>query len=160
MKRRKSGEGTKVINLIKSIEKKADENSDDPFLIAMAERSKAVMEDFEQRQTTTSEALEQLLDEVRRNELRKKEQAKKGFDSLTHFVFSTLSEGGIKEAEKVSRKIKKAFVEHSNWSTSENALRELRKHVTFAIFAECDDLDQVTALVEDLFRVLERGGAQ
>ena len=50
-----------------------------------------------------------------------------------------------------------AFVEFPNWKQSENALRELRKKVTFAIFAECDDLDEVSGLVEELFRVLERG---
>jgi type I restriction enzyme R subunit len=33
-------------------------------------------------------------------------------------------------------------------------LRELRKKVTFAIFAECDQLEQVTPLVEGLFALL------
>ena len=55
------GDGTKVINLIKSIEKTAEENSDDPFLIAMAERPKPVQESFEDRQTTTADALAELL---------------------------------------------------------------------------------------------------
>ena len=47
-----------MINLIKSIEKAAAEHSDDPFLIAMAERAQAVQESFEQRQTSTADALE------------------------------------------------------------------------------------------------------
>ena len=38
----------------------------------------------------------------------------------------------------------------------ENALRELRKKVTFAIFAETDDLDRVTARVDALFTLLEK----
>ncbi|MCC2099515.1 MAG: hypothetical protein KDJ29_21680, partial [Hyphomicrobiales bacterium] len=108
--KKKQGEATKVINLIKSIEKIADENSDDPFLVAMAERARLVQEAFESRQTGTAEALEELLAEVKRNEDRKREQARRGFDELTFFVFSTLAEAGIDEAEKVSRKIKEAFV--------------------------------------------------
>ena len=32
----------------------------------------------------------------------------------------------------------------------------LRKKVTFAIFAETDNLDQVTAMVEELFTLLEK----
>ncbi|MGJ8642220.1 MAG: type I restriction endonuclease subunit R [Luteolibacter sp.] len=154
---KKGGEATKVINLIKSIEKKAEEESGDPFLVAMAERAKAVQEAFESRQTGTAEALEELLAEVKRNEERKREQAKRGFDEVTFYVFSNLEEAGIKDAEAVSRKIKEAFVEFPNWKRSESALRELRNKVTFAIFAECDDLDEVTKLVEDLFRVLGRG---
>ncbi len=56
----------------------------------------------------------------------------------------------------MSRKIRKAFVEHPNWKRSESALRELRQKVTFAIFAETDDLDQVTTLVDELFTLLEK----
>ncbi|GAA5484098.1 type I restriction endonuclease subunit R [Haloferula sargassicola] len=155
---RKGGDATKVINLVKSIEKFAEENSDDPFLVAMAERARAVQEQFESRQTGTADALNQLLDEVERNEARKREQAGKGFDGLTYFVFSKIDEAGIQNAEGVSRKIREAFVEFPNWKRSENSLRELRQAVTFAIFAECEELDQVTALVEDLFRILEKGG--
>ena len=35
-KKKKAGEGTKVINLVKSIQKAAEEKSNAPFLIAMA----------------------------------------------------------------------------------------------------------------------------
>jgi len=156
MKRRKSGDSVKVINLIKSIEKTAEENSDDPFLIAMAERAKAVQESFEERQTATADALQELLEEVERNEERKKEQAAKGFDGLTFFVFQKLTEAGVTDADSVSTKIKHAFTEHSNWQNSEAALRELRKKVTFAVFSGVEDLDQVTAIVNDLFSILEK----
>jgi type I restriction enzyme R subunit len=154
IKARKGGDGTKVINLVKSIEKFAEENSDDPFLIAMAERARLVQESFEQRQTSTSEALEELLAEVRHNEARKKEQAERGFDDLSFFIFQNLEAAQIRHPEEVSSKIKAAFVQFPNWQRSDNELRELRKKVTFAIFAECDQLEQVTPLVEGLFALL------
>ena len=156
IKEKKGGDGNKVINLVKSIAKKAEEESDDPYLIAMAERAKAVQESFENRQTSTAEALDELLHEVEANEARKKEQAEKGFDGLTYFVYQTLLDTGINNAEDVSRKIKAAFIEYPNWKKSENSLRELRKKVTFAIFAEMDDLEKVVALVDELFRLLEQ----
>jgi type I restriction enzyme R subunit len=154
--KKRGGEGTKVINLIKSIQKTAEEESDDPFLIAMAQRAQAVQESFEQRQTNTAEALEALLDEVSRNEERKKEQAEKGFDGLTFFVYRTLLDAKVANAETVTRKIKEAFAANPNWKRSEAALRELRKTVTFAIFAELDDLDAVTRIVDGLFTLLEK----
>lgn len=156
IKKRKGGEGTKVINLIKSIEKLAEEGSDDPYLIAMAERAQAVRESFEQRQTSTAEALEALLKEVETNEVRKKEQAEKSFDGLTYFVYRSLLDAKIDNAEAVSRKIRQAFADHHNWKRSENALRELRKKVTFAIFAETGDLERVTTMVDELFTLLEK----
>lgn len=146
-------DGAKVINLIKSIEQLAQENSDDPCLIAMAERARAVQESFEQRQTSTAKALAELLREVAGNEARKKEQAEKSFDGLTYFVYRSLLDAKIENAETVSRY---AFSEFPNWKRSENALRELRKKVTFAIFAETDDLERVMALVDALFTLLEK----
>ena len=153
---KKGGDGNKVINLVKSIERKAEDESDDPYLIAMAERARAVQESFENRQTSTAEALAALLEEVEANEVRKKQQAEKGFDGLTWFVYRTLLDAKIDNAEDVSRRIKAAFVEFSGWKQSENALRELRKQVTFAIYAELDDLDRVTSLVDELFTLLEK----
>jgi len=156
IKNRQGGDGTKVINLVKSIAKTAEEESDDPYLIAMAERAQAVQESFENRQSNTAEALAELFKEVAANEQRKKEQAEKGFDGLTFFVYRTLLDAKIEKTEEVSRKIKAAFVEFPNWKKSENALRNLRQKVTFSIYAQCDDLDQVTTLVDELFTLLEK----
>ncbi|NTV25455.1 MAG: HsdR family type I site-specific deoxyribonuclease [Chlorobiaceae bacterium] len=150
------GNATKVINLVKSIERIAEEKSDDPFLIAMAERAQAVQESFESRQTSTTEALEKLMQEVEANESRKRKQAEKGFDGLTYFVYRTLLDEKIEQAEAVSRKIKEAFLELPNWQESEKALRELRKKITFAIYAQTDDLERVSGIVDYLFRLLER----
>ncbi len=158
IKKRKGGEGTKVINLVKSIEKAAEENSNDPFLVAMAERAKVVQESFEDRQVSTGDALAELLKEVERNEERKKEQAAKGLDGVIYFVLCKLQEEGVPNAEAVSKKVGEAFTSFRNWRRSEKDLRELRKKVTFAIFAEEEDLDKVSALVDRLFTVLQKTG--
>ena len=150
------GDATKVINLIKSIEKIAADESEDPFLIAMTERAQAVQESFESRQTTTAEALEKLMLEVEANEARKREQAEKGFDGLTFFVYRTLLDEKIGNAEKVSRQIKGAFLEFPNWQKSDAALRELRKKITYALYAQSEDLDRVTGIVDYLFHLLEK----
>ena len=68
----------------------------------------------------------------------------------------SLLDAQIANAEAVSRKIREAFTDFPNWKKSENALRELRKKVTFAIFAETEDLDRVTAMVDKLFTLLEK----
>src|SRR3990172_7732736 len=139
IKQREEGGATKVINLVKAIEKTAEENSDDPFLIALSERAKAVQESFEDRQTTTEEALVDLLREIEKNEQRKKEQTAKGLDGLTYFVLCKLTDDGILNPGPVSKKVRAAFAQFPNWQSSEAELRELRKQVTFAIYAEEDD---------------------
>jgi type I restriction enzyme R subunit len=156
IKQKHAGDDTKVINLIKSIEKTAEEQSGDPFLIGMADRAKSIQESYEDRHSSTQEALDELFAEIKRNEQRKREQAEKGYDSLRYFVFTTIQAAGVGNAENVSAKIAKAFVDHPNWRQSEAALRELRKAVTFAVYAEKDDLDEVAGIVEKLLDQLLR----
>jgi len=154
--KRVEGKATKVINLVKAIEKTAEEDSDDPFLVALSERAKAVQESFEERQTSTEDALASLLKEIERNEQRKIEQAAKGLDGLTYFVLCKLTDDGIANPEQVSRKVAGEFAKFPNWRRSEAELRELRKQVTFAVFAQEDDLEKVTATVEALFALLQK----
>jgi len=156
LKQQKGNEGTKVINLVKSIEKTAEENSDDPFLVALSERAKAVRESFEDRQTTTADALTELVKEIEKNEQRKKEQAARGLDDLTYFVLCKLADDGIPNPEQVSRKVAEAFAKFPNWQRSEAELREVRKKVTFAVVAEEDDIAKATAIVEALFTLLQK----
>ena len=156
IKQRLEGKATKVINLVKAIEKTAEENSDDPFLVALAERAKVVQESFEDRQTSTADALAELLKEIEKNEQRKKEQAAKGLDGLTYFVLCKLTDDGIPNPEPASKKVREAFTKFPNWQRSEAELREVRKQVTFAIFAEEDDMEKVTATVEALFTLLQK----
>ncbi len=154
IKEGKGGDNTKVINLVKSIAKYAEENSDDPTLIALAERAEQVQADYEARQKGTQEAMDELLALLARDEQRKREQAEKGFDGLTYFVYRTLLDARLGNPEKAAKKIKSAFVAHPNWTAGGAELRKLRNQVTFAIATELDDLDQVAALVAQLFDLL------
>ena len=80
--------------------------------IALAERAKAVQESFEDRQTSTAEALAELL---RRDREERAAQARsrrrKGLDGLTYFVLCKLTDDGIPNAEAVSQQSGAAFAE-------------------------------------------------
>ncbi|MGH8428147.1 MAG: hypothetical protein ACRES7_09230, partial [Gammaproteobacteria bacterium] len=83
-------------------------------------------------------------------------QAEKSFDGLTYFVYRTLLDADIGNAEAVSRKIRQAFSSVPNWRKSDSAMRELRNKVTLAIYSETNDIDRVAALVDELFTLLEK----
>ncbi|MBS1540731.1 MAG: type I restriction endonuclease subunit R [Bacteroidetes bacterium] len=149
-----NNDNTKVINLIKSIEKIADENSDDPFLIGIKERAEAVEENYESRQLSTQEALEEIRKLYEEDIKRRKEQAEKGFDDLTFFIYKKMLENEINNAEEITKEIKGEFVNHPNWKSSEKELRELRQAVYFALLAEEDDIDKAANLIDELFNHL------
>ena len=75
----------------------------------MAERAKAVQESFEDRHASTEDALAALLSAIERNEQRKKEQAAKGLDGLTYFVLCKLTDDGIPNPDRASKKVAEAF---------------------------------------------------
>ena len=147
-------DNTRVINLIKSIEKIADENSDDPFLIGIKERAEVVEENYESRQLSTQEALEEIRKLYEEDVKRRKEQAEKGFDDLTFFIYKKMLENEINNSEEVTKQIKGEFVNHPNWKSSEKDLRELRQAVYFALLAEEDDIDKAANLIDELFNHL------
>lgn len=154
IKGKDENENTKVINLIKSIEKIADENSDDPFLIGIKERAEAVEESYENRQLSTQQALDELRKLYEEDIKRKKEQAEKGFDGLTFFIYRMLFDKKISNSEEATKKIKAEFTNHPNWKTSEKELRELKKAIYFVLLAEEDDINKATTLVDELFNYL------
>jgi len=144
----------KVINLVKSIAKAAEDASDDPFLVGMAERAKAVQDSFEDRQKGTADAIKDLSSIIEANKRLKREQAAKNMDSMTYFVYSTLRDAGLSDPDDASARIKTAFLEHPNWAASDKELREVRKLITFALYRQEDDEDKVVSLVEELLVAL------
>jgi len=147
-------DNTRVINLVKSIERIAEEESEDPFLIGLLERAEQVRENFENRQVSTQEALEEIKKIYEDDIRRKKEQAEKGFDGLTFFIYRTLLDSNLKNAESVTKQIKEEFVNNPNWKSSEKELRELRKGAYYAVLAEEDDIDKAATIIEQLFNHL------
>jgi type I restriction enzyme R subunit len=156
IKNKGGGDGTKVINLIKSIEKLARNTAMTPASSPWRSGRGRCRRVSSSARPARPRPWPNCCVKWKAMKTRKKEQAEKSFDGLTYFVYRSLLDAKIENAEVVSRKIRHAFTEFPNWKRSENALRELRKKVTFAIFAETDDLDRVTAMVDALFTLLEK----
>ncbi len=156
LQKKRSGKATKVINLIKAIEKSAEENGEDPFLVALSDLARAVQEGFEERQKSTEETMNELAEAIRKNERRKREQAEKGMETVQYFFYDKLKEHGLRNPEVASNQIKEVIRRFPNWRTSDGDLRRLRKEVTYAIYSQEDDVNLVTAMVEDIFHILLR----
>jgi type I restriction enzyme R subunit len=99
------------------------------------ERAQQIQDKLEQRQLSNSEALQALLHELEANQVRLQQQADKGFDSLTFFVYRWLLEANLPNPEALNNQIRTVFIAHPNWQSSEAALRELRQEITFAFVA-------------------------
>lgn len=160
IKNQQGGDNTRVINLIKMIERTAEEESGDPFLIAMADRARALQDAWEERQLSTQDAIADLMGNVDADRERQKRQAALGLDEISYFMLQRFLEQDIPNASQVATKAGQAFVEHPYWRISEAEMREVRRQVTFALIAEEDDYDRVAQIVDDIFNVLQRAGVR
>lgn len=158
IRQQEGGDNTKVINLIKSIERTAEEHSNDPFLVAMAERARQIQESYEQRQKTTAEALKDLMQEIEQNEARKREQEALNLDSMTFYLHKELASTGVKDSIATAKQIKDIMAEYAYMFPGERSIREARTKVTTLIYKSIDDIDKVAAIVERIFRIVARTG--
>ncbi|MBI5674243.1 MAG: HsdR family type I site-specific deoxyribonuclease [Nitrospirae bacterium] len=156
IKKNNKPDNVKIINLIKSIDKAADDEEGDLVLISMKQKAEAIQEGYEARQLTTEETLARLESLIQRTVEQKREQAEKQFDDITYFVYLLLVEKNFKNSETIARKIKHAFAYNPHWKTSENDLRELRQQVMFAIMNHDDQAsdEDIIKFVETFFSYL------
>ncbi|MGI8582309.1 MAG: type I restriction endonuclease subunit R [Chitinophagaceae bacterium] len=149
-------ENIKVINLIKSIEKWAEEDANKLMMISLQEKADRIKELYEDAQLTTLQTLkrlEELLEQKNENE---KIKAEKQFDDIAMSVYVLLLDKKFNNAEVIARSIKEAFGKYPYWKESETDLRELRQQVMFAIMkndATADD-DTIVQFVETFFSYL------
>ena len=105
---------------------------------------------------STQEALDEIRKLYEEDVERRKEQAEKGFDGLTFFIYRTLLDKKINNAEQVTKQIKSEFVNYPNWKTSTKELRELKRQVYFAVMDEDDDVNKAADLIDELFDHLSK----
>ena len=159
IKEKPGGDAVKVINLIKNIEKNTAEDSASPLALAMAERVKALKEQYESRQINTQQTLDALLAEVEKYEKRKKEQEEKGYDDETFLAYQILSDANMGNPESLSGKVKEAFARSLNWRISEAAEREFRQRLTIAIVQEVGVSRDIEPIVNKLLSSLKKVSA-
>jgi type I restriction enzyme R subunit len=156
----KDNDNTRVINLVKSVQKAANDAVNDPYLVTLSDRANQIQLSYEDRQKSTQETLAELTKLVEDNIRRKKIQTEKNFDGLAYVIFQLLVEAGVAGTDDVTHKIRAAFGQYPNWYRVERDMREVRKKTTFAIAAGMDDVKGVAGIVEGLFSLLEEAYKQ
>ena len=115
----------KIINLIKSIQRLAEEKSDDPVLISVKERAEDIMEAYSSRQLGTQDALKQLLLLADGEAKRETEQQKEGISSVAWFIREVLASQKIVDMQAV-KEIEAIIAEYPEFAKSEKLTRDLR----------------------------------
>jgi len=92
IKEKNQSDEVKIINLIKSIQKLAEEKADDPVLISVKERAENIVDNYLNRQITTQDALRKLLDLAEEEAKRNEAQEKENISSVAWLIRDVLSQ--------------------------------------------------------------------
>lgn len=128
IKEKNQPDEVKIINLIKSIQRLADERSNDPVLISVKERAEGILDAYSSRQLSTQEALRQLLDIADSEAKREDEQKKHGISSIAWFIRDVLAGQKIVDMQAV-REIETIIAEYPEFAKSDKLTRDLRNDV-------------------------------
>lgn len=125
IKNKNQPDEVKIINLIKSIQRLAEEKSNDPVLISVKERAENIMDAYSSRQMSTQEALKQLLLLVDGEAKRNEEQNNEGISSIAWFIRDVLSSAKIIDMQVV-KDLEVIVSEYPEFAKSEKLTRDLR----------------------------------
>lgn len=128
IKTKNQSDEVKIINLVKSIQRLAEEKSDDPVLISVKERAEEILESFSSRQITTQEALKQLIALADEEVKREKKQTKEGISAVAWFIRDVLVANGVLDSQTVMD-LEAVVNDYPEFVHSEKLTRELRNDI-------------------------------
>ena len=145
----------KIINLIQSIQKEAEEKcKQEPYLISISERSKKIMKEFEKKQKNSKEALEsiiQLMEEkVNIQKMRKQ-------STLSHQEFTIawpLQKHGVNNFEALAIQISESFDKFKNFHSNSDEKRQLKMEIYKILYGHTPD-NQLLAVTEEIIKLVE-----
>src|SRR5437879_2337981 len=127
LKDKKGSDNGKVINLVKSLTKSAsDRGEKEPYLISIAERAEAVMAALEDRQVSTTDAMERIEGLMRERLAAENARKESGLDPDTFEVFWFLQQEKLPEPLMLAKEISAVYQRFPNSNTNEDEYRQLK----------------------------------
>ncbi|HAE62736.1 MAG TPA: deoxyribonuclease HsdR [Eubacteriaceae bacterium] len=116
----------KIFNLLKAIRDLVEEEGlHSPYLRPIGERAEEIARSFEERQTTTQEALKQLEITIQEGLKGRKAQDESNMSPEEFAIFWLLKREGISKAETAAQKIASIFKEYPYWEQNSEQERNL-----------------------------------
>jgi type I restriction enzyme R subunit len=150
---RDSSDTSKVINLVKALVKAAEEKGNEqPYLIPIGERAEAIMEEFDDRQTSTRNALAELERLAKKKIEAERERQRTGMDINTFTVYWELKSEGVEKAQELAVAVNEVMQRFPNFQFNAEELRQLKAEV-YRLLLTVVDGKKMVALTERLLKL-------
>lgn len=145
----------KVFNLVKAIhDLVTEEGAKSPHLVPIGERAEEIARAFEERQTTTREALDALEKLVTEYGEAEKNRERSDLSTEAFAVFWLLKRDGVEQAEEVAQAAAGAFSRYPHWRTAPEQEREVRMAMYKALLHA--NVQELTVFVDRVILMLRR----
>jgi type I restriction enzyme R subunit len=143
-----------VVNLVRAIEgESAQKGEQEPVLIDIAQRARAILDALEQRTVNTATAMEKISALVAERAEADKERKRLGLDPTTFSVYWRLHSEGMGNALLMANEIAAAAARYPNHAENEDELRQLKAEIYRSLMREASGAKMV-AIGEALVRLL------
>jgi len=115
----------KIINLVKTIQKLAQERAEDPVLLSIKEMAESIKEKYDNRQLTTQQTLEKLIELFEKEAKRDEEQKRNGISNIAWFIRDVLTKESVVDIQAV-KEIEEIIQKYPEFSESDKLTRDLR----------------------------------
>ncbi|HUI29718.1 MAG TPA: HsdR family type I site-specific deoxyribonuclease [Candidatus Acidoferrales bacterium] len=127
---KKGSENAKVINLINSLVRIADDRgTTEPYLRSIAERAEKVKENLEDRQMSTTDALTQIEALMKEKHEADKARKESGLDPATFEIFWFLRQEQLPDAVVLAKEISAAYLRFPNSAANADEQRQLKAEI-------------------------------
>lgn len=146
----------KVFNLAKSILKLTEqESSMNPLFISIGERVEVLMQLYKDRQKSTQETLEELNHIIEKINQAKKEQKEKDMDRESFFIYWSLLNENIDNAEEKAKEMRTILQKYPYWQTSQQQEREVKMKFIKALLESFNDTKKASELCNEILNHLK-----
>ncbi|MGH7857177.1 MAG: type I restriction endonuclease subunit R, partial [Candidatus Binatia bacterium] len=158
LKRDKTTTPAKVVNLGKGLSQGARQDSDEqPYLLPIGERAEAILDNYDDRQIGTADALRQLEGLLSEYLQARREREESGFDLHTFTIYWVLRQADVPEARSMAPLLEEPFRRFANHPHNADDRRRLKAEL-YKVLLPVVGKDRMVGLVERLLALHRKDG--
>lgn len=157
LEKSKASDTEKVFNLIKGIEQTiAKKGKESPYLISIANKAEELVKQYEKRQKSAQETLEELKKIIEEINSAYQEQIEKNMPAELFTIYWMLKENGLENAEVMANEMRNVLEKYPHWQKSNKHEIEIRsKLYEVVIHSGMKDMGQVSKIVQNIMNILK-----
>ena len=155
LKEKSDIENKEIIQLARSFQTESEEKSNkEPYLISLAERSKKIIKEFEEKQKNAKTALKGLTKLAEEKVGWQNERKKSALSDQEFIIAWPLKKQGMKDFEKIARYISEAFDKFKNFYKNKDEERQLKMDM-YQILMDKLPEDKLFAVTKEIISSIE-----